>query len=350
MPEIEIRDYCGDFEDVAELVRRVWIPEYGGKMWFPLPDAPFFRWHLGAQNGSRCIVAYDGKKLVGSVSYMPHSLRIGASILPVALHTSFTVDPDHRRVALPLIQRLRQDHEDRGIALAIGLILDAPTSPSYHFWTKYAQTFPHKFRLLLRGGYWAKFLAPRTLARAGVNAWERQASRALGPLLGFTPHRYDPHVRSYHAGDLDRCVQILNKTSANFDWALAWSPEQLSRQVENPESGTLVFERNGCVYWMVNYLSLLLQGREPVRTALIDVWADDGLSTAQRVRLLGHLCNHLRERDMHGVVAPRNAMMPAAAFIANLFLPATDHFRIGVHLIRSAIELTPPKTWSLLIR
>jgi hypothetical protein len=350
MPDIEIRDYCGDFEDIAEFVRRIWIPEYGGKMWFPLPDAAFFRWHLGAPNGARCVVAYHGKRLVGSVSYMPHSLRIGASVLPVVLHTSFTVDPDYRRVALPLIERVRQDHTESGIALAIGLILDAPTSPSYLFWTKYGQTFPHKFRLLFRGGYWAKFLAPQMLARAGVNTWERQASRVLGSLLRFTPHRHDPHVRPYRAGDLERCAQILSKGSADFDWALIWSAEQLLHQLENPESGTLVFERNGSIYGMVNYLSLILQGREPVRTALIDLWADDGLSNTQRVRMIGHLCHYLRERDVHGVFAARSAMMPTGALTTNLFVPATDHFRIGVHLISRELPLTLPKTWSLLIR
>ena len=351
MPEIEIRGYRGDFEDVAELVRRVWIPDYAGKrVWFPLPDASFFRWHLETQNEARCVVAYEGTKLVGSVSCMPHSLRIGSSVLPVALHTSFTVDPEHRRIALPLIERLRREHEEAGVALAIGLILDDPASSSYQFWTKYAETFPRKFRVLLRGGYWAKFLAPRTMARAGVNAWERQASRALGPLLRFTPHRHDPHVRSYRPADLERCTQILNKASANLDWALAWSPQELSRLVENPESGTLVFERDGQILGMVNYLTLMLQGREPIHAALIDVWADDGLSAGERVRMLGHLCNHLSERDVHGVVAARSSMMPAAALMANLFVPATDHFRIGIHLIGTEIPQAPPKTWSLLIR
>jgi hypothetical protein len=351
MPTIEIRGYRGDFEDIAELVRRVWIPEYGGKMWFPLPDASFFRWQLGAESDARCFVAYEGKKLVGSVSYMPHSLRIGSSVQPVALHTSFTVDPEHRRIALSLIERLRREHESSGVAIAIGLILDDPTSSSYRFWTKYAQTFPRKFRVLLRGGYWAKYLAPHTLAKAAVNAWERQASRALGPLMRFIPYRHDPHVRSYRAADLERCTQILNKASAGLDWALSWSPEELSRLVENPESGTLVFERDGHIHGMVNYLTLMLQGREPIRAALIDVWADDGLSSGERVRLLGHLCHYLRERDVHGVIAARSSMMPAAALMANLFVPATDHFRIGVHLMGGGeIPQTPPRTWSLLIR
>ena len=43
--------YHGDFEDVAELTRRVWLPEYGGKTWVALPDGPFFRWQ-GSQNGA----------------------------------------------------------------------------------------------------------------------------------------------------------------------------------------------------------------------------------------------------------------------------------------------------------
>ena len=80
---------------------------------------------------------------------------------------------------------------------------------------------------------------------------------------------------------------------------------------------------------MVNYHLLVLQGREPVRTALIDLWADDGLTGAQRVRLLSHLCTDLRERDVHLVMALRCAMMPASAFAANLFLPTPAQFQMG---------------------
>ena len=46
MAGIEIRDYEGDFEDVVELTRRVWVPEYGGATWVPIPDAAFLRWRV----------------------------------------------------------------------------------------------------------------------------------------------------------------------------------------------------------------------------------------------------------------------------------------------------------------
>jgi hypothetical protein len=348
MQGVELQDYRGDFEDITELVRRVWIAEYGGQHLVPVPDAAFLRWRVGAQSGALCPVAYDGTSLVGSVFSLPHSLRIGSSVLPVALYTALTVDPDHRRLALPMVEHLRRYNEERGIAFAIGMVPNDPSSISYRFWTKYAETFPQKFRFLFRGSYWAKFLAPRELARAALEAWQRLAGHTLGPLLRLTPHRLDPHVRPYRAADLEHCARLLDKTSTGFDWALVWPPEQLAHYLGNPALGTLVFERGGCVRGMVSYHGLVLEGREAVRTALIDLWADE-LTGTERVRLVSHLCNDLRERGVHLVIAPHCAMMPTTAFLANLFLPGSEHFHVGAFLTRHTTSLSPPKTWSLLM-
>ena len=38
MQGVELQDYRGDFQDIAELVRR-WVAEYGGKHLVPIPDA-----------------------------------------------------------------------------------------------------------------------------------------------------------------------------------------------------------------------------------------------------------------------------------------------------------------------
>ncbi len=133
-----------------------------------------------------------------------------------------------------------------------------------------------------------------------------------------------------------------------WDWALVWPPEQLAHYLANPASGTLVFERDGRVRGLVSYHCLVLEGREAVRTALIDLWADN-LAAAERVRLVSHLCNDLRERGVHLVIAPHCAMMPTAAFLANLFLPGSEHFHVGAFFTRRTISLSPPKTWSLVM-
>lgn len=347
MANIEIRDYQGDFEDYAELARQVWITEYLGRLWFPILDAAFLRWKLSAESGAICLGAYDGTRLVGNVCSVPHLLRVGGSVYPVAFYTGFTVTPDHRRLALPLIERLRRDNEERGVAFGIGMIFDYAGSASSRFWTKYAETFPQSFRLMFRGGYWAKFLAPDKVVRAGVAAWERLTSRSLGPLLRSIPFGYDPNVRAYRAEDLERCVQMLNKASEGFDWAVIWQSKLLSTQLANSTYQTFVFERDGQVKGMVNGAFFTLHGREPIRAMMIALWADDDLTGTERVRLLSHLCTDLRERGVHVVVAPRCAMMPGAAFMANLFFPATQHYRIGVFLTPRTVPLSPPKTWSL---
>ena len=346
MAGIEIREYCGDFEDLVELAQRVWIPEYAGRMWFSLPDAHSLRLQVAASGGG-CIVAYHGTKPVGSIFSFPHSLRTRSCVLPIALTTGLSIEREHRRLVFPLIEQLIRFHEEREIAFALGGIATDPTSLSYRFWTKYAQSSPQKLQFLFSTGQWVKILAPRAVARAGINFWERLAANALGPLLRLTPHRNDPHVRSCRAGDLERCAQILNKAGADFDWAVVWTPQQLAYELKNPASEILVLERDGLIRAMVRYRCVLSHGREPIRAAMIELWADDGLTGVQRVRLLGHVCNHLRARDVHIVLALRCAMMPETAFLANLFLPPITQIRIGALSTRPERVPAPPETWGL---
>jgi hypothetical protein len=248
-----------------------------------------------------------------------------------------------------LIRELSQRHAELGLAFSLGVVVGDPTSVANRFWTQYAITFPQRLRFLFRFGFWVKVLAPIRVARAGVEAWERLSIRTLGPFIRVIPFRHDPDVRPYRVGDLARCSQLLQKSTAGFDWALLWSPTQLAHQLLGVASGTLVFDLNGQVRGMVNYHYLSFQGREPVRAALIDLWADDDLSAVQRARLLSHLCRDLRERDVHLVLALRSAMMPAAPFVANAFLPQPAHHHF-VALFPGDIPLPRPKTWSLMLR
>ena len=346
MASTEIREYCGDFEDLVELNRRVWIPEYSGRMWFSLPNSPTLSFWA---KGGGCLAAYHGTEVVGCIFSIPYSLRIGASVVPSALITGFTVDPNHRRVAMPLLKRLVRLHEERGIAFGLGAIAGDQTSQSYRFWTKYSRVFPNRVHFLCRTGHWFKILAPGPVSRAGITTWERVAGRTLGHVLRFTPPASDMHVRACGRGDLERCAEMLANASANFDWAMVWSPKQLASELEDPACETLVFEHEGDVRGVVRYRRFLTYGRAPVHTAAMDLWADDGLTGPQRVRLLSRVCNHLRARDVHILLAVKCAMMPASAFVANLFLPPLAQLHVAALSTRPGLEPAPPKTWSLVL-
>jgi hypothetical protein len=346
MANIEIREYCGDFEDLVEFNRRVWIPQYAGRMWFSLPDAPSLRsW----AKGGGCLTAYHGTKIIGSILSIPYSLRIRSSVVPTGLITGFTVDPNHRRVAVPLLKRLLLLHEERGIAFGLGTIATDQTSQSYRFWTKYSRVFPNRLHFLCRTGHWFKVLTPAPVSRAGITTWERLASGTLGQLLRFTPHISDRGVRPCGAEDVNRCVEVLAKASATFDWAMVWSANELADALEDSTFETLVFENAGYVRGVVRCRQMLIYGRAPVRAAAIDLLADDGLTGQQRVRLLSQVCNHLRERDVHVVLALRCAMMPPSAFMANLFFPPIAQLHVVALSTRPELAPTPPKTWSLLL-
>ena len=177
-------------------------------------------------------------------------------------------------------------------------------------------------------------------------AWERVASRLFGPLMSGTPSSNDPNVRPYRPSDLERCVELVDGMMKGVDWAMVWSPQELAVQLGGPSFTTLVYERDGKVQGLINSHTFPLQGRELIRTAFIDLWAHDDLNFAERTRLVGAFCAHLRAQGVHGVIAARSATMPTGALLANLFLPGAQHFKIGVFPTKLAPELVPPKTWS----
>ena len=64
MAAIEIREYSGDFEDLVEFTQQVWVGEYFGRTWIPVPVAAFLRGRFAPQSDAICLVAYQGAKLV----------------------------------------------------------------------------------------------------------------------------------------------------------------------------------------------------------------------------------------------------------------------------------------------
>lgn len=347
MPSVEIREYSGDCEDLVELAKRVWIPEYGGRIWFPMPEAGFLRDKLATEAGSICLVAYENGRLVGSVFAVPRSMKVGGIAHPVMMWTGFSVEPGNRRVALPLIERMRRMTEARSIAFGVGMVLDNPASASYQFWTKYSDAFPKSFRFVFDGGYFAKFLHPNVVARAGIVTWERVASRVVGPLMSLVPNARDPNIRPYRPSDLDRCLEMIEKVSRHLDWAMDWERAELGEQLGGDEFTTFVYERDGKVQGLVNFHSFPLHGREIIRSAFLDLWAHDDLNFAERTRLVGHMCRHLRDTGVHAVVATRSASMPTGALVANLFVIGAQRFRMGVFPTKLTPNLPPPKTWSI---
>ena len=92
MRQIEMRDHCSDYEELAGFWNRLWIPEYEGKTWVTVTDAGYCQWLVGSQSGAMCSAAYEGTKLVGSMFSVPHSLRVGSLVHAIGLTFGLTVE------------------------------------------------------------------------------------------------------------------------------------------------------------------------------------------------------------------------------------------------------------------
>lgn len=348
MKQVEFRDQCEDFEQLAEFWRRVWCSEYQGKHWVVLPDAEYFRWLVGPGSSAVSHLAFQGAKLVGCVFSIPHPMRIGSCTHSSGSVFGLTVDPDHRGLALPLVERLRRHNADRGISVAFGLIVRHASSPSHLFWTRYAKAFPGNLSLLFPLQQWLKVLAPTQVARACVDRWEGLATRVLGPLTSVVRYSQDPHVRPYSPEDLPRCARMLERASAAFDWAQGWPLPQLAQRLESPAGGTLVFERDRQVRGWVQHQCLVLHGRHPIRSAVISLWGGDDLGAGDSARLIGHLCGQLHERGVQVVSAIRSSAMPSRALSANMFVPVAAPWLLAAIWTKPLTPPLPiPKTWSL---
>ena len=347
---IAIRSYEGDGEDAARLLQSTWVQTYQERMWFPLWDSDFLRWQLGSDR-RLSVAAYEGERIVGCFFSAPHSMRLRGVELPMTLCSWFTVDPAYRlpRLAVNLVDALRGRHADTGQALAIGVVSGDRNSIAHRFWAQYARTWPAQFRFMFKFGFWLKVLQPTAGARAGIQWWERLGARLLAPATK-TLWRPIRGLRAYEPRDLDACGQLLADATKHFEWTLTWTPDRLAHQLEGGTPRTLVFDRDGRVLALVNYHHASLQGREPMKVAFIDLWAAGGVSGGETPRLVAAVCEHLREEGADAILCLRSALFPAAALLANAFvpLPANDH--LVVLFAGPQVDLTPPATWSLLFR
>ena len=125
------------------------------------------------------LAAYQGTKIVGSIFSIPCSLRIGSAVRTVPIITGFAVDPDHRRAAVPLVERIRRLHAEREIAFGIGGFGGSRSSASrLQFLDEILARISAEISFLFQTGHWFD-TGPRRHGAGQHHPWERLASNTL---------------------------------------------------------------------------------------------------------------------------------------------------------------------------
>jgi hypothetical protein len=349
---LEVRAFGDGPEAASALLQRVWRADYEGRMWFPLWDPAFMAWQLGGPGGSLGVGVYDRDEPVACAFAVCHDLRVGAATVPITFSSWFALEPRYRlpRVALQLTAALRAQHLAAGKAFSLGVVSGDPTSAAHRFWSMYAKAAPGDLRFLMRFGFWAKVLDPPGLARAGIHRWERLGAAAGTTVLGRSPWPSDPAVRPYIGADLPACQALLERAAAPLDWSVAWQSPVLAAQLAGDVPRTLVREKAGRVAALVNYHHARLQGRQPVRTAVVDLWAAEGLGFVDAARLMATACRAARKEGAQIMMCLRSDAMPGPVLLANGFLPLPRVDHLVAMFPGPAGMPTAPGRWHLLFR
>jgi len=161
----------------------------------------------------------------------------------------------------------------------------------------------------------------RVAASEGLKGYESAAIRLLG---AHRPPKAAPGVglRDYGPRDLDACHALLGRYKETVPLALSWDRENLALELDCPDvSRTLVWEQDGRVRAMINYILHDHLGKIVERWAWINHVAFPGLSGAERAAFIRAYLTYIRAAGCIGTIDWTRRGWPAAPFYRARFIP-----------------------------
>jgi hypothetical protein len=164
---------------------------------------------------------------------------------------------------------------------------------------------------------------PRVAHSEGLKGYEKTAIRLWGSHRPpRTAGRSALVLREYRPSDLDDCLELLGAYRNSVTLSLVWDREELGRELAYPEvSRTLVYERDGRLVGLVNFLAHDHLGRTTERWAWINHLAYPGLTKAERFEFVQAYLRTVRDDGFVGTVEWKRNYYPMDAFRRSRFFP-----------------------------
>lgn len=115
--------------------------------------------------------------------------------------------------------------------------------------------------------------------------------------------KYRDSIKCYRKEDIDRCLKLLNRIKDRVKIAQIFEKEELDWLLDFPEiSRTILFEKNGEVRGLINYISLESVGITTNKYALIDNIYINDLTSEQTKEFLSQFLHIAKEDGFTGVL------------------------------------------------
>jgi hypothetical protein len=322
---VSIETFRGDYEALERMAHASWRDEYGLAS-FPNFYRPAFLHYLfdriPEDRRDVLLGAYKDGEIVAFLANLPEKFHFRGRIYSAVYSCLLVVRKEFLRQGLALdIIRAAVELNKRKYGIDFSLL----TLETGHRSTLMMDKFiaeGNRIEKIRKSGVLARVLdLDRVDGAEGLKGYEKAAIRILGV---HRPPKAAPGVnlRDYRPSDLEVCHALLDRYKDSVDLALAWDREELAIELDYPEvARTLVWEKDGRIQAMINFVRHDQLGRTVERYAWINHVAFPDLSPAERVAFLRAYLRRIREDGYVATVDFSKRGWPAGPFYRARFIP-----------------------------
>jgi GNAT superfamily N-acetyltransferase len=321
---ISIEKFRGDYEGLERMAHASWRDEYGEAS-FPNFYRPAFLHYLFDRipeaKRDHLLAAYKDGEIVAFLANLPQKFHFRSGIRSAVYSCLLVVRKEHLRrgLALEIIRAAVELNRKHGYDFSL---LTLETGHRSTAMMKKLAGEGNRIESLRKSGVITHVLdLARVDASEGLKGYEKAAIRLLG---AGRPPKTAPGVlaREYRSADLDACHALLDRYKDSTRLALAWDKHDLAVELDFPDvARTLVWEKDGRVRAMINFISHDQLGKTVERYAWINHVAFPDLSPSEQAAFLRAFLVRIREDGFVATVDFGKRGWPAGPFYRARFIP-----------------------------
>lgn len=321
---VSIETFKGGLDELERMAHASWRDEYGEASFPNFYRPAFLRYlfdRIPADKKDHLLAAYKDGEIVAFLANLPQTFHFRGGLYKAVYSCLLVVRREYLRrgIALDIIRAAVELNKKHGYDFSL-LTLEKGHRSTLMMRKLTAEG--HRIESVRRSGVVARLLdLDRVASSEGLKRYERAAIRLVG---AHRPPKAAPGVtlRDYRPSDLDACHALLDRYRETAGLALVWDEADLAVELDCPDvARTLVWERDGAVRAMVNFIRHDHLGRTVERWAWINHVAFPDLSAAERSAFLRAYLARIRDEDFLGTVDFTKRGWPAGPFFRARFIP-----------------------------
>ncbi len=321
---VSVETFRGDLEGLERMAHASWRDEYGVAS-FPNFYRPAFLRYLFDRipEGKRdhLLAAYKGGEIVAFLANLPQKFHFRGGLYGAVYSCLLVVRKEYLRrgLALEIIRAAVELNKRHGYDFSL-LTLEKGHRSTLMMEKLAAEG--HRIERIRKSGVMARILdLGRVDASEGLKGYEKAALRVIG--AGRPPQAVPGlALRDYRPADLDACHALLDRYKDTTALALAWDKRDLAVELEYPGvARTLVWETDGRVRALINFISHDQLGKTVERYAWINHVAYPDLSPAEQAAFLRAYLARIREDGFVATIDFDKRGWPAGPLYRARFIP-----------------------------